>query len=105
MQSITRHIITGILTIIPLGVTVWIVWFVVDLLVWAGRPATFALSGALRPTMPELADLLLAGWFQSGVALLLALLFLYLLGRTSNAVLGRRVLLAFDRLVEAVPLA
>lgn len=105
MQSITRHIITGILTIIPLGVTAWIVWFVVDLLVWAGRPATFALAGALRPTMPEFADLLLADWFQSGLALLLALLFLYLLGRTSNAVLGRRMLKSFDRLIEALPFA
>jgi uncharacterized membrane protein len=105
MQSITRHIITGVLTIIPLGVTAWIVSFVVDLLVWAGRPGTFALAGALRPTMPEVADLLLADWFQSGLALLLALLFLFLLGKTSNAVLGRRLLRSFDRMVEAVPLA
>lgn len=105
MQTITRHIITGVLTIIPLGVTAWILWFVVDLLIWVGSPATFALSGALRPTSPELADLLLAGWFQSGLALLMALLFLFLLGKTANAVVGRRVLRSFDRAVEAVPFA
>lgn len=105
MQSITRHIIAGVLTVIPLAVTVWIVWFVVDLLIWVGRPATFALSGALRPTSPEFADLLLEAWFQSGVALLIALLFLFLVGRTANAVLGRRVLRSFDRVVEAVPFA
>ena len=105
MQSITRQIIAGVLTIIPLGVTAWILWFVVDMLIWIGRPATFALSGALRPTSPDFADLILEGWFQSGVALMLALLFLYLLGRTANAVVGRRVLRAFDRLVEGVPFA
>ncbi len=105
MQSLTRQIIAGVLTIIPLGVTAWILWFVVDMLIWIGRPATFALSGALRPTLPEVADLVQEGWFQSGVALLLALLFLYLLGRTANAVLGRRLLRAFDRLVEGVPFA
>lgn len=105
MQSITRNIVTGVLTIIPLGVTAWILWFVVDMLVWLGRPATFALAGALRPTNPEAAELLLAPWFQSSVALFLALLFLFLLGKTSNAVLGRRFLRSFDRLVEAVPLA
>jgi uncharacterized membrane protein len=105
MQSITRHIITGVLTIIPLGVTAWIVSFVVDMLVWAGRPATFALAGVLHPTMPDVAELLLAGWFQSGVALVLALLFLFLLGKTSNAVVGRRVLRALDRLVERLPFA
>lgn len=105
MQAITRQIIAGVLTIIPLGVTAWILWFAVDMLIWIGRPATFALSGALRPTSADLADLILEGWFQSAVALVLALLFLYLLGRTANAVLGRRLLRAFDRLVEAVPFA
>lgn len=105
MQSITRHIITGVLTVIPLFVTVWIVWFVVDLLIWMGRPATFALSGMLRPTSPEAADLLLAGWFQSSLALLLALVFLFILGKIANAVVGRRFLSTVDRVVEAVPLA
>lgn len=105
MHGITRHIITGVLTVIPLFVTVWIVWFVVDFLIWLGRPGTFALSGMLRPSAPEFADLLLETWFQSAVALLLAIVFLFLLGRTANAVVGRRVLQAFDRIVEAVPLA
>ena len=105
MQGITRHVITGVLTVIPLFVTVWIVWFVVDLLIWLGRPGTFALSGMLRPTYPEVADLLLETWFQSALALLLAILFLFILGRIANAVVGRRLLRAFDRVVEAVPLA
>ena len=105
MQSITRHIITGVLTAIPLLVTVWIVWFVVDMLIWLGRPATFALSGVLRPTLPDVADLLLAGWFQSSLALALVLIFLFILGKVANAVVGRRLLNTVDRVVEAVPLA
>ena len=105
MQSITRHIIAGMLTAIPLFVTVWIVWVVVDMLIWLGWPATLALSGVLRPTMPDAADLLLSDWFQSSLALLLVLLFLYLLGRIANAVVGRRMLRAFDRVVERMPFA
>lgn len=105
MQSITRHIITGVLTVIPLFVTVWIVWFVVDFLIWLGRPGTFALSGMLRPTSPETADLLLETWFQSALALFIALVFLFILGRIANAVVGRRVLRSFDKIVEGVPLA
>lgn len=105
MQSITRQIIAGVLTIIPLGVTAWIIWLVVETLIWAGRPATFALSGTLRRTSPEIADLLLSGWFQSGVALLLALFFLFILGKAANAMVGRRVLRVFDRIISAVPLA
>lgn len=105
MQTITRHIVTGVLTIVPLAVTVWIVWFVVDMLIWIGRPGAIGLARAVRPTYPDVADLLLAGWFQSGLALFMALLFLLLLGRAANAVIGRRVLRTLDRIVERLPLA
>lgn len=105
MQSISRQIISGVLTIIPLGVTVWIVWFVVDMLIWIGRPGTIAVARALQPNFPEVSELLLAGWFQSLLALLLALIFLFLLGKAANAVIGRRALRLVDRLVEAVPFA
>lgn len=105
MQSFTRQIIAGVLTLIPFGVTIWIVWFVVDLLIWVGRPPAIGLAAAIQPNWPELAELLLAGWFQSGLALALALLFLYLVGKVANAVVGRRVLQIVDRIVEAVPLA
>lgn len=105
MQSITRNIITGVLTIIPLYVTGWIVWFVVDLLIGAGRPAVLGFSGALRPSWSGAADLLAAGWFQSALALLLVLFALYALGRAANAVVGRRVLKLVHQLVDAVPFA
>lgn len=105
MQSFSRHIIAGVLAVIPLGVTVWIVWFIFDVLTWLGRPATLALARALRPNSPQLSDLLQAGWFQSSIALLVALLILYLVGRAANAVIGRRILRIMDRVVEAVPVA
>jgi uncharacterized membrane protein len=105
VQTITRHIAAGVLAIIPLAVTAWIVWFVVDTLIWLGSPAAAGLAQALRPTAPDAADLLLAGWFQSLLALFFALLFLFVLGRAANAVIGRRILRTVDRLVEALPLA
>jgi uncharacterized membrane protein len=105
MQSITRHIISGVLAIIPLVVTVWIVWFVIDQLIWLGRPAVLALASAMRPTSPQFANLLLAGWFQSAIALAAALFILYLVGRAANAVIGRRLLQLVDRVMEMVPVA
>ncbi len=105
MQSFSRHIIAGVVAVIPLGVTVWVVWFIFDVLTWLGRPATLALARALRPTSPQLSDLLQAGWFQSAIALVVALLILYLVGRAANAVIGRRILRLMDRVVEAVPVA
>lgn len=105
MQWMTRQIAAGVLAVIPLAVTIWIVWFVVDMLIWIGRPAAIGLAQAVRQTSPEAANLLLAGWFQSALALLFALLFLLVLGKATNAVIGRRLLRLLDRLVETVPLA
>ncbi len=105
MQSVTRHIASGVLAVVPLAVTVWIVWFVVDALIWLGRPAVLGLARALRPTSPDAADILLSGWFQSGLALLFALVFLFLLGKAANAVIGRRMLRVVDRIVDGLPLA
>ena len=103
MQSFSRHIIAGVLTVIPLGVTVWIVWFIFDILIWLGRPATLALARAIHPTAPQFSDLLAAGWFQSAIALMMALIILYAVGRATNFVIGRRMLRFMDRIVEAVP--
>lgn len=105
MQMLTRYIITGVLTIIPLWVTVWVVWFAADLLIRVGRPIVVGFSRALRPTSTDLADLLLAGWFQSTLALLIALALLALLGRVANAVMGRRLLRFINRTIDAIPLA
>lgn len=105
MQPFSRHIIAGVVAVIPLGVTIWIVWFIFDLLIWLGRPATLALARALRPNSPQLSDLLQAGWFQSTIAFMVALVILYVVGRAANAVIGRRMLRMMDRVVEAVPVA
>jgi uncharacterized membrane protein len=105
MQIVTRNIISGVLTIIPLAVTLWVIWFVVDLLVGAGRPVVRTLSRAVRPEWPELAAFVLHPWFQSGLALLITLAGLYLLGWAANAVLGRRLLTLFHRVVDRLPLA
>lgn len=85
--------------------TVWVVWLVVDLLIQTGRPIVIGVARALRPTSADLADMLLAGWFQSALALLIALALLALIGRIANAVVGRRVIRLVNRLVDAIPLA
>lgn len=105
MQSITRHIIAGVLTIIPLTVTVWIIWFIVQTLIRIGKPGTIALSRLLRPGTPDLADFLLTTGFQSGAAFFIAVIGLYLLGRITKMVLGRRMFLMIERIVDRLPLA
>ena len=105
MERIRRNILTGLLTVIPLWITVWATWFVVDLLIHAGRPIVIALARGLRPTNPDLADVLTAPWFRSAIAFALVLLALYILGAAANAVVGRRIFRFLDGIVHRVPLA
>ena len=56
MQALTGNSITGILTIFPLPVTVWVVWFVVDLLIGIRRPSVAGIATAVRPTSSDVAE-------------------------------------------------
>jgi uncharacterized membrane protein len=103
MERFRRNIIAGLLAIIPILVTWWVVWTVLDLLVRTGRPFIRGAARGVRPYSPEVADLILAPAFQSALALLIVVAALYLLGALTNAVLGRRVLHLVHRIMESVP--
>jgi uncharacterized membrane protein len=105
MERLRRNILTGLLTVIPLWITVWMMWFILDYIIYLGRPFVFALAGAVRPYAEDVADLLLRGWFQSAIAIVVVLAALYVIGATANAVIGRRILRFVDGLIDRVPLA
>jgi uncharacterized membrane protein len=105
MERLRRNFLAGLLTVIPLWITIWIMWFILDYIIYLGRPLVFALAQGIRPYADDAADLLTQGWFQSAIAILFVLAGLYLIGAATNAVIGRRILRAVDRLIEQVPLA
>ena len=105
MERLRRNILAGLLTVIPLWITVWMMWFILDYIIYLGRPFVFALAGAIRPYAEDVADLLLRDWFQSAIAIVIVLAGLYMIGAATNAVIGRRVLRLVDRLIDRVPLA
>ena len=105
LERLRRNVLAGLLTIVPLWITLWVVSFFLGLLVRAGRPLVIALAGALRPMSDDIADLLTAPWFQSALALVIVTVFLYTLGAAANAVVGRRILRLVDRVMNNVPLA
>jgi uncharacterized membrane protein len=105
MERLRRNIIAGLLTVIPLWITIWMMWFILDYIIYLGRPIVFALAGIVRPYAEDVADLLTRDWFQSTIAIALVLTGLYLIGAATNAVVGRRILRAVDRLIDRVPLA
>ncbi len=104
-ERFRRNVLTGLLTVVPLWITVWVMWFLLDQLVRIGRPFVVALAAAIRPYADELADVLVQGWFQSALAAILALGALYAIGAGANAVIGRRIVRGIDRLMERLPLA
>ncbi|MDA3913591.1 DUF502 domain-containing protein [Oleiagrimonas sp.] len=101
---VKRYLLTGLLTFIPLWVT-WLVFsFVLGLLASIGTPLVNAILGGVGLIAPHLADVLNVKWLLPVVALLLTMVSLYLLGWLTSRVIGQRLLDAFDKLLQRIPL-
>lgn len=98
------YLMAGVITVIPLLITWWVVRFIVTLLRDFGGPAVSWLHLALRPWSPEVARLLLHPWFESVLAVILAVVGFYLLGWGATRVVGRWLLATLDALVHRIPL-
>ncbi len=100
-----RYVLTGVLTLVPIGVT-WLVFeFFLRQLSRAGTPWVRALSRATDPYAPALAQWMLEPWFQSTLAVLLTMFALYVLGWATTRVIGKRLLRSLDVLMGRIPLA
>jgi uncharacterized membrane protein len=100
---IQRYLITGVLTVIP----IWITWLVFDFFLKQlsnlGRPWVRAIARAMEQYVPSASHWLLAPWFESALAIVFTILFLYLLGWVASRVIGKRVIDAFDALIGRIP--
>ena len=97
LAKIRRNIVAGILTFIPILVTVWVISFLVGLLVWLGSPIVRLF---VSPSLAEGFPL----WFQGTISVAIVLAALYVLGEIAAAVAGRRLLAAFDYLMARIPI-
>ena len=100
-----RYFISGLVTIIPLGITWWVLSFIFRQLVQAGLPLVHLLSRNISDESPGLARLLLQPWFDNLLAAAIVVITIYLLGWAANRVFGAQVLHAVDRLIARLPLA
>ena len=104
LRHTPRYLLIGVFTAAPLWVT-WLVFdFLLTLLSRLGSPWINAFAAGLRRVWPALADSLADSGFQSLLAALISLVLLYLLGWAASRVIGRRVLDAFESLVQRIPL-
>ncbi|NEW86960.1 DUF502 domain-containing protein [Rhodopseudomonas sp. WA056] len=104
LESIRRNVLTGLLTIVPLWITLFVIGFVVEQIIRLGRPLVVGLSRGIQPYAPDLADLLTRDWFHSLLAVVIGVGLLFAVGAATNAVVGRRFIRMFDQLIKRVPL-
>jgi uncharacterized membrane protein len=90
MKTIGRLALTGLVTVLPLALTLYVIW-------WLGSGAEDLLGGLLRRVLPE-------GLYVPGAGLVLGLVFLVGLGLVMRALVARKVAHLFDRLMERIPL-
>ena len=100
-----KFFVRGLVTIIPLGVTWWILSFLLRKLVQLGLPLIQILSRNISEETPGLAKLLLLPWFDNFLAAAIVVIGIYVLGWATSRVVGGQVLNLMDRIIEKLPLA
>jgi uncharacterized membrane protein len=103
LRATGRYILIGLVTAAPLAITWWIVHFLFAQLSALGRPWIFGLSVGIRPRYPDIADVLVNETLQSIAAVLVVLLFLYVLGWGAGRVIGQRLIALFESAIGAIP--
>jgi uncharacterized membrane protein len=99
---IGANLMAGVLTAIP-AIIVWVVLsFIFEVLSKAGGPVIKWLIGHLPAdsTLRQLLDNPYAAWIA---AIVVALVFLYLLGALGSRVVGQQLIAAFEKLIERIP--
>ncbi|MGD8939293.1 MAG: DUF502 domain-containing protein, partial [Gammaproteobacteria bacterium] len=100
---VQRYLLAGVLTVIPIWIT-WLVFeFFLKQLSNLGRPWVRALSKVAEQYIPGAGTWLLAPWFQSALAIVTTVVFIYLLGLVASRVVGKRAISAFDSLINRIP--
>ncbi len=98
------NMIAGVLALIPIAVTWWVMNFLVGVLIDAGTPAARGLARALEPQAPMAAELISSTFVQGIVAVILVLIGIFFLGAIARNVLGRRLIKFSEKIIDRIPL-
>jgi uncharacterized membrane protein len=104
VNNIRSNVLTGILTVIPILVTIFVFSIFLDLLSDIGRPKVVVLSNAVQPFSPQLARWLIeVPWLSSALAICLTLAMFYLLGWSMTRLGGRQLFHAVEHGLRRIP--
>lgn len=102
---VQRYLLTGLLTFIPIWLT-WVVFkSIFSVLSQVNLPWVSAVFDALGAAFPDTLGHFNQGWLTSLLAFVVTLVTLYAMGFAANRVFGRRLLGAFERVIERIPIA
>lgn len=107
-RSIRGRVVAGILLVIPLGVTAWLLSLLYGSALWVGTHLVNLVSRfviwAFKLDLPaptfNPTD---ATWYESLIAVVLTLVMLYLLGWLGTNAVGRRIIDLLEHIVERLP--
>lgn len=99
-----QNFMSGIVTLIPLGITWFLLDFILTRLSSIGRPLVNIVSLDIREDAPGVAALLSQPWFDDLLAALVVVVGIYILGWVTNRVIGKKIFGAIEWLLERLPL-
>lgn len=91
LQSIRKHLVSGLLVVVPAGITLLILAFLYDVTIGMIMPAAQGLLGTMPYPLMAL------------FSLLVLLLTLYGVGTLASHVVGRRLIHIAERIVDQIP--
>ena len=102
--AIRKYLLAGVLTVIPLAITVWIAAFLVRKITQLGGPVVAGLADLIDPYVPWLADGLRDATLQSIAAIILVAVGFILIGWLATKVIGRQLIALVDWSMDRIPL-
>ncbi|MHC4985260.1 MAG: DUF502 domain-containing protein [Planctomycetota bacterium] len=102
--AIRKYLLAGVLTVIPLAITIWIAAFMVRKITQLGAPMVTGLADLIEPHVPWLADGLRDATLQSIAAIILVAVGFILIGWMATKVIGRQLIALVDWMMERIPL-
>jgi len=103
--SLQRYFLSGVITLLPLWLTVIVFRFVFGLLSDLSKPLVTPLLVRVANTFPLTLGWLGASWLQTALALVATLAVIIAVGMMTHRVLGQRLLRWFEAVVQRIPLA
>jgi uncharacterized membrane protein len=103
MGRLQKNILAGILAIVPIGLTLWILGLIAGILTSIGRPFVMTLGQLLEQKVSWFAHWIEASWAESLMAFVVILFGLYVLGAAATAVVGKNLIVVVVGLMEPIP--